>query len=97
MQSILVGIDRFNTWIGQLFGWLVLALTLVVPYGLFARSALGSPHAWAFDFSTMLYGTLSMMAGPYTLATNGHVRGDVLYGFFPARLQASLDVALYFL
>ena len=36
----------------------------------------------------MLYGTLFMMAGAYTLAKNGHVRGDVLYGFFPPRLQA---------
>ena len=30
----------------------------------------------------MMYGTLFMMAGAYTLSQNGHVRGDVLYGFF---------------
>lgn len=96
MQSILVGIDRFNTWIGQLFGWLVLALTLFVSYEVFSRYVLGAPHAWSFDFMNMLYGSLFMMAGAYTLAKDGHVRGDVLYGFFPARLQASLDLALYF-
>jgi TRAP-type mannitol/chloroaromatic compound transport system permease small subunit len=44
----------------------------------------------------MLYGTLFMMAGAYTLAANGHVRGDVLYGFFPPRLQAGIDLTLYF-
>ena len=97
MQSILLGIDRFNTWIGQLFGWLVLLLTLFVSYEVFSRYALGNPHAWSFDFMNMLYGGLFMMAGAYTLAKNGHVRGDVLYGFFPARLQASLDLALYFI
>ena len=43
----------------------------------------------------MMYGTLFMMAGAYTLSKNGHVRGDVLYGFFPPRLQAALDLALY--
>ena len=32
-----------------------------------------------------------------TLAKNGHVRGDVLYGFFPPRLQAGLDLTLYIL
>ncbi len=37
-----------------------------------------------------------MMAGAYTLAKNGHVRGDVLYSFFPPRLQAGLDLLLYF-
>ena len=30
-----------------------------------------------------------------TLAKNGHVRGDVLYGFFQPRTQATLDLALY--
>jgi TRAP-type mannitol/chloroaromatic compound transport system permease small subunit len=38
-----------------------------------------------------------MTAGAYTLSKNGHVRGDVLYGFFPPRLQAGLDLALYIL
>jgi len=36
------------------------------------------------------------MSGAYTLSKNGHVRGDVLYGFFPPRLQAGLDLTLYF-
>jgi TRAP-type mannitol/chloroaromatic compound transport system permease small subunit len=55
------------------------------------------PHAWVFDGMIMLYGTLFMMAGAYTLSKNGHVRGDVLYGFFPPRLQAALDLTLYLL
>jgi TRAP-type mannitol/chloroaromatic compound transport system permease small subunit len=43
----------------------------------------------------MLYGTLFMMAGAYTLAKSGHVRGDVLYGFFRPRTQATIDLVLY--
>jgi hypothetical protein len=35
----------------------------------------------------MMYGTLFMMAGAYTLSKNGHVRGDVLYGFFQPRTR----------
>jgi TRAP-type mannitol/chloroaromatic compound transport system permease small subunit len=38
-----------------------------------------------------------MLAGAYTLARNGHVRGDVLYGFFRPRTQASIDLVLYVL
>lgn len=38
-----------------------------------------------------------MMAGAYTLAKNGHVRGDILYGFLPPRVQAGLDLLLYIL
>jgi TRAP-type mannitol/chloroaromatic compound transport system permease small subunit len=43
----------------------------------------------------MMYGTLFMMAGAYTLSQNGHVRGDVLYGFFTPRVQAGIDLTLY--
>jgi TRAP-type mannitol/chloroaromatic compound transport system permease small subunit len=44
-----------------------------------------------------LYGVLFMTAGAYTLAKNGHVRGDVLYGFFQPRTQAWIDLVLYIL
>lgn len=97
MQNIVYNIDRVNRWLGHFFGWTVLILTLFVTYEVFSRYAFGNPRPWAFDAMNMLYGTLFMMAGAYALATNAHVRGDVLYGFFPTRLQASLDLLLYFL
>lgn len=53
------------------------------------------PHAWALDGQVMLYGTLFMLAGAYTLAKSGHVRGDILYGFLTPRAQASFDLVLY--
>ena len=45
----------------------------------------------------MLYGTLFMMCGAYTLALAGHVRADFVYIYLKPRIQASLDLALYFL
>ena len=71
------------------------ALTLHVTWEVFRRYALDSPRAWAFDVMIMFYGVLFMMAGAYTLAKNGHVRGDVLYGFFRPRTQAAIDLVLY--
>lgn len=97
MQKVLLTIDRVNTRIGQLFGWMVLALTLFITYEVVSRYAFSNPHAWALDVMCMFYGALFMMAGAYTLSKNGHVRGDVLYGFFPPRVQAVLDFTLYFL
>ena len=97
MQKLLLFVDEVSTWVGQTFSWLIVALTLLITWEVFSRYALDNPHAWAFDAMIMLYGTLFMMAGAYTLAKNGHVRGDVLYGFFPPRLQAGLDLALYIL
>lgn len=97
MQSLLLFIDRVSVWVGHAFSWLALVLTLLISWEVFSRYVLGNPHAWAFDVMIMLYGTMFMMAGAYTLSKNGHVRGDVLYGFFPPRLQAGLDLALYVL
>ena len=97
MQNLLLFIDKVSTWIGQFFSWLIVALTLMISWEVFSRYVLDSPHAWAFDVMSMMYGSLFMMAGAYTLSKNGHVRGDVLYGFFPPRLQAWLDLTLYIL
>ncbi|MEO5676645.1 MAG: TRAP transporter small permease subunit [Usitatibacter sp.] len=95
MQKALLFIDRVSTWVGQAFSWLIVVLTFFVSWEVFSRYALDAPHAWAFDAMAMLYGTLFMMAGAYTLAKNGHVRGDVLYGFFRPRTQATIDLILY--
>jgi TRAP-type mannitol/chloroaromatic compound transport system permease small subunit len=69
----------------------------MITWEVISRYAFDNPHPWAFDVMSMMYGTVFMMAGAYTLSKNGHVRGDVLYGFFSPRVQASLDLLLYFL
>ena len=97
MKKLLLFIDKISTFVGHAFSWLIVALTLLISWEVFSRYALDAPHAWAFDAMIMLYGTLFMMAGAYTLSKNGHVRGDVLYGFFEPRTQATLDLILYFL
>jgi len=95
MQKLLLTIDKISTFVGKTFSWLIVTLTFLVTYEVFSRYALSAPHAWAFDAMIMMYGALFMMAGAYTLSKNGHVRGDVLYGFFPPRLQATIDLTLY--
>ena len=97
MQKLLLTIDKISTFVGQTFSWFIVALTFMISWEVFSRYVLDAPHPWAFDVMIMMYGTVFMMAGAYTLSKNGHVRGDVLYGFFPPRLQAGLDLALYIL
>ena len=97
MQKLLLFVDRISTWVGQAFSWFIVALTLHISWEVFSRYVLDNPRAWAFDVMIMFYGTLFMMAGAYTLAKNGHVRGDVIYGFFSPRAQAAVDLTLYIL
>ena len=95
MQKLLLRIDKISTFVGQAFSWLIVALTLLISWEVFSRYVLDHPHPWAFDVMIMMYGTLIVMAGAYTLAKSGHVRGDVLYGFFRPRTQATIDLILY--
>ena len=95
MQRLLLMVDRLSTWIGQVFAWLIVALTLMITWEVFSRYVLNEPHDWALNAQIMMYGTIFMLAGAYTLSKNGHVRGDVLYGFFRPRTQATIDLVLY--
>lgn len=94
---MLFAVDRVSTWAGKAFAWLIVVLMLVVCVEVFKRYLLNAPSAWIYDVNNMLYGSLFMMCGAYTLAQNGHVRGDFLYGSFRPRVQAGLDLALYVL
>ena len=95
VQRLLHFADQVSTWVGKAFAWLIVALMLVVCVEVFKRYMLNAPTAWIFDVDNMMYGTLFMMCGAYTLAQDGHVRGDFLYGSMRPRTQAALDLVLY--
>ena len=97
MRRLLLTIDKISTTVGQAFSWLIVGLTFMMTYEIFSRRFFDAPHAWSFDAQLQMYGIMFMMGGAYTLAKSGHVRGDVLYGFFSPRVQAGIDLTLYVL
>jgi TRAP-type mannitol/chloroaromatic compound transport system permease small subunit len=97
IQTLLHTADHISTLVGKAFAWLIIGLMLMVVVEVFKRYALNAPTAWIFDASNMLYGTLFMMGGAYTLCQDGHVRGDFIYGSAKYTTQAWLDLVLYFL
>lgn len=97
MNHILLFIDRLSEWVGKAFAWCILMMAFAVTYEVFVRYVFRAPTSWAFDISYIMYGTLFMMAGAYTLSRNAHVRGDFVYRFWPPRVQATVEFVLYFL
>ncbi|MGH6947818.1 MAG: TRAP transporter small permease subunit [Kiloniellales bacterium] len=95
MTRFLYFVDLLSAWVGKSFGWLILVLTFGVSYEVFVRYALRAPTTWAFDMSYITYGALFLMAGPYALSRNAHVRADMLYRLWPQRIQAIIDLVLY--
>src|SRR3954465_10071723 len=95
VQKLLHGIDAISTWVGKAAAWLIIILMTVVCVEVFKRYILNAPTAWIFELDNMLYGSLFMLCGAYTLAQNAHVRGDFLYSSMRPRTQALLDLVLY--
>jgi len=94
-QRFLYAIDGISTWVGKAAAWLIIALMTMVCVEVFKRYIMNMPTAWIFDAENILYGTLFMLCGAYTLAQNAHVRGDFLYSSMRPRTQALLDIVLY--
>lgn len=97
MTNFVYAIEGLSLWVGRAFGWCILILTLSVSYEVFVRYVLNQPTVWSFDTMIQMYGALFLMAGPYAMAQDAHVRGDVLYRLFPVRWQALVDFTLYIL
>ena len=97
MKKYIYFFESLSISIGRAFGWCILVLTLSVTYEVFVRYVLNAPTVWAFDMMVQMYGALFLMAGPYALAQDAHVRGDVIYRLFPFKVQARIDLTLYIL
>lgn len=89
--------DRISMWFGKAFAWAIMVMTLGVGYEVFVRYVLGAPTTWAFDLSYLMYGSLFMMGGAYTLSRDAHVRGDFLYRLWRPRTQGAVELVLYFI
>jgi TRAP-type mannitol/chloroaromatic compound transport system permease small subunit len=97
LQRFLLMIDQFSMAVGHAFAWCIIILTVGTSYEVFVRYVLKNPTDWAFDMSYILYGGLFLMSGAYALSRNAHVRGDVFYRLMPPRVQATIELVLYFI
>ena len=89
--------DTLSISVGKAFSWCIVILCLGTCYEVVMAYVFNKPTLWNFDFSLQMYGAIFMMAGAYTLATEAHVRGDVLYRLMKPVKQAKLDLWLYFI
>ncbi len=97
MERYIAVADKISAWFGKVFAWAIMVMTFAVGYEVFVRYLLRDPTSWAFDISYMMYGTLFMMAGAYTLSRDGHVRGDFVYRLWKPKVRATVELVLYFL
>lgn len=97
INRVIYTIDQLSKSVGHAFAWCIVILTVGTSYEVFVRYVLHNPTSWAFDLSYILYGGLFIMSGAYALSRNAHVRGDVFFRLWPPRVQAGLELVLFFL
>lgn len=97
VNRFIYGIDQLSKSVGHAFAWCIVILTLGTCYEVVVRYLFRSPTSWAFDMSYLMYGAVFFMAGAYTLSRGGHVRADMFYRLWPARVQATVELVLYVL
>ena len=97
MRKFIFFADHLSTSVGKAFSWCIVILMGGTCYEVVMAYAFNAPTLWNFDFSLQMYGAIFMMAGAYTLATEAHVRGDVIYRLFPTKVQGWIDLVLYFI
>ena len=96
MRGYIKFADHLSTSVGKAFSWCIVVLMFGTCYEVVMAYAFNAPTLWNFDFSMQMYGAIFMMAGAYTLSTESHVRGDVIYRLFKPRTQGYIDFILYF-
>jgi TRAP-type mannitol/chloroaromatic compound transport system permease small subunit len=88
------GIDRLSTWVGEIFSYLLIPLTLFVVYEVITRT-LGSPTIWTFETSNMTYGAHFMLVAAYGLLMKSHVAIDLVSSKYSKKTNAVFSLICY--
>lgn len=96
MRWIITSIDSISLWSGRIFCLLLLPAMAAMVYEVVARKLFIAPTFWAYDISRMVIGAMFMLGAGYALMRGVHIRADFLYRNWPVRIQALMDLTLYF-
>ena len=97
MRNFISFADNLSTTVGKSFSWCIVVLMFGTCYEVIMAYVFNAPTLWNFDLSMQMYGAILMMSGAYCLATESHVRGDVIYRLFKPKTQGWIDLILYFI
>jgi TRAP-type mannitol/chloroaromatic compound transport system permease small subunit len=85
-------VDAFLAWLGAHLSWLWLALMAVIVLNVAMKNLLGDGRVEFEEIQWHLYSALFMLGLSVTLASDDHVRVDLLYERFGPRTKAWVDL-----
>jgi TRAP-type mannitol/chloroaromatic compound transport system permease small subunit len=84
-------IDSLNEWAGLVFGFSIVAVTIIVLYEVVARTLFNAPTSWGNETTIYLSAMAYLLVGGYALLHHRHVRIDVIYQLLSPRMRVRLD------
>ncbi len=86
-------IDGLTARLGRTVAWCLLLACIVAAGNALARKLLGlGSNAWV-ELQWLLFAAVVLLAAPWTLARNEHIRIDILSGLLTPRTRAWIDLA----
>ena len=79
MRALVRIIDRTSTFCGALAALTVMLLVVLMLYDVLLRYAFNAPTSWGNDLNAFLMGGSFVLSIAYAMATDSHVRVDLLY------------------
>ena len=85
-------VDKFNTRLGQIMAWGVLAAILVSAVNATIRKVLNtSSNSW-LELQWVLFGAVFLLCSAWTLLSNEHIRIDIVNSMLSKRTRDWIDV-----
>lgn len=89
--AISTAIDRLNSWIGQTVAWLIVVAAVISAGNAVIRKLFdSSSNAW-LEAQWWLFALAFLLAAPWTLAQNEHIRIDILNNNLSERTRDIID------
>lgn len=85
-------IDTLNAWFGRIANVLILLACVVSAGNALLRYGFSISDNWPLELQWYLFGAAVMLGASYTLAQNGHVRVDIVYGNVSDRARLWIDI-----
>jgi TRAP-type mannitol/chloroaromatic compound transport system permease small subunit len=86
------GVDRISTAIGRWASWLIVAAAVICAINAVVRKLLDWSSNALLDSQWWLFALAFLLAAPWTLAVNEHIRIDVVNSRFSTRTRNVIEV-----
>ncbi|SMD12372.1 TRAP-type mannitol/chloroaromatic compound transport system, small permease component [Desulfocicer vacuolatum DSM 3385] len=85
-------ISQFNKIMGEMAGWIVVAMMLTISFDVAMRYLFNAPTTWSFEVNRYMLIMVVFLGGPWTLTAGGHVSVDLVTDTMGGKRKLRLDI-----